>query len=153
MENPTNPAVEMEKQEIEKIEKMEKHEMELERKKVSMDALKELMLARSNMILNASSLAATILVITTFSEKILPTTPLIKILLIVLLAVIPISLIDYSIKLKNAMAQISHRLNLNPAGEKNFLRKIVDQSHNLYIGIITIVVFIIIVLIAVNWNK
>lgn len=124
---------------------MDVRERELEKIKMHLETLRQIIVARYNIIFTTSVLAAGILVIATFNREILPLSLCeTKILVIVLLSLIPISLIDYSLKLSNDANHIMKILGVKLENKKSFFRGLLDGSSYFYVGAITLCIIYIV---------
>lgn len=117
-------------------------EMELEKAKVHLETLRQIIWARYSIISTTSMLSAAILVIATFNPQLLALSLCAtKILVVILLALIPISLIDFSLRLnKDATHVMKH---IDPEWEKdkgNIVQRIWDASSYIYVMIITLLI-------------
>ena len=118
---------------------------EWEEAKIHLETLRLIIIARYNIIFTVSMLAAAILVITTFSPEVLSislTTK--KLLVIILLAIIPVSLIDYSLKLSRDANYVMKILDIPWQDKRVFLKKLLDGSSYLYVAIIALIVIFVI---------
>jgi len=84
------------------MDEKDKREMNLKRLEVFHQLLHDSVFERYKLLPQISALSATLLVVATFNEKLLPLTNCVRVLLIILLALIPISLIGYVWELKRA---------------------------------------------------
>lgn len=122
---------------------------DLEKKKIHLDTVKQLIFARYNTLPTIATVAAGILVIVTFNN-IITVTPFLKWLLVLLLIIIPISLFDFTLKLNRDLNYIidKHFIDeLKQLRPKNKIQDIVDGSNYIYIFLLTIIVLIIVFLI------
>jgi len=92
------------------MDKKDKREMNLKRLEIFHQSLRDAVLERYKLLPHISALSATLLVVATFNEKLLPLTGCVRILLIILLALIPISLIGYVLELKHAEEHSSENI-------------------------------------------
>lgn len=130
---------------------MNHDELKNEKIKMHMETLRQVIWCRYNIIFTTSPLVATILVIATFNPQLMPLSlHTIKILVIILLALIPISLVDYSLKLSRdansvlkALTEISG-LKIKLLNEKNWLQNAMDGSSYLYVVVISLFIMFII---------
>ena len=81
------------------------------------------------------------MVIATFNPEILSLSlHATKILVVILLSLIPISLIDYSLKLSRDGNYVVAALNIKWENKKVFSQKLLDGSSYFYVGVITIII-------------
>ena len=92
------------------MDEKDKREMNLKRLEIFHQSLRDAVLERYKLLPHISALSATLLVVATFNEKLLPLTGCVRILLIILLALIPISLIGYVLELKHAEEHSSENI-------------------------------------------
>ena len=130
---------------------MNKDELEIEKTKIYMETLRQIILSRYNIIFTTSTLAIAFLIIATFNPQIISlSVHTIKILVVILLALIPTSLIDYSLKLSKDANHVLTALNVTPPN-KNLFKKILDGSSYIYVGIMTLLIFFIIFSILISF--
>ena len=86
----------------EELTKEERRQMDLERLKVYHELLNTAVWERYKLLPQISALAATLLVVATFNERILPLTNCVRFLLIAFLVLIPVSIIGYLVALHQA---------------------------------------------------
>lgn len=124
---------------------MNQQELEFEATKMHMETLRQIIWARYSIISATSMLAAAILVIATFNPQLLSlslcTT---KVLVVILLALIPISLIDYSLKLSHDGNHVMMALKSTWKSKKGFFGKLWDGSSYIYVGIVTLLILFVI---------
>lgn len=84
------------------MDEKEKREMNLKRLEIFHQLLRNSVFERYKLLPQISALSATLLIVATFNEKLLPLTNYVRVLLIILLALIPISLIGYLWELERA---------------------------------------------------
>ena len=92
------------------MDKKDKREMNLKRLEIFHQSLRDAVLERYKLLPHISALSATLLVVATFNEKLLPLTSYVRILMIILLALIPVSLIGYIWELKRAEEHSSENI-------------------------------------------
>jgi len=85
--------------EQEELTKEERRQMKLERLKIYFGLLNTAVWERYKLLPQISALMATLLVIATFNENVLPLTSCVRFLIIIFLILIPISIIGYLITL------------------------------------------------------
>jgi len=125
-----------------------KQQEELERLKIHIDTLKSLLMQRVAILPIISSLSATVLIVATFNKELLPITNYIKLALIALLLLIPISLIialsEYYVAIKNTKEAIEKIVKINDFKETRW-QKIYNRIFILYpiIGVFILSVIII----------
>ena len=110
---------------------------------------------RMQILPSISALAATLLVVATFNEKLLPINSLVKFLLSLLLLLIPVSLFLYNKDLKKAQHNSIERIkdylgekDLDKIIERNYFDKIVGLFPDI---VIWVILFVIIALLVVIW--
>lgn len=131
----------------------EKREMNLKRLEVFHQLLYDSVFERYRLLPQVSALSATLLVVATFNEKLLPLTNCVRALLIILLTLIPISLIGYVWELKRAEEHSSENIKRLGNGQETM-----QQNRNLFTAylpwfvtaIISVVIILIIFLVANN---
>ena len=126
---------------------------EIEKTKFFLDKYWQLILERMKTIIFIAHLLIALLVITSFSEKIIPesTIPFLKILIVILFFLIPVMLVDYLLKLNEGLNELSKALNnKSNKSKKRLLVKLVDGSNYIYALITIIVVNIIISFVVQN---
>ena len=126
-------------------------QLKLERIKIHLQTLFSIINDRNKIIPLVASLSATILIVATFNEKLLPLDNFVKILITILLLVIPISLFDYAMKLRTGERSVAKRFGDLPKllDGKSCWAKFWANSIYLYI----IIVFIVIVsIVFVIWS-
>ncbi|MDO8676471.1 MAG: hypothetical protein Q7K16_02365 [Candidatus Azambacteria bacterium] len=120
---------------------MNSDELQIEKIKMHMETLRQIIWSRYNIIFMTSTLAAAILVVATFNPQLiclsLHTT---KILVVILLALIPITLIDYSLKLSRDANHVMVAINTKWENKKGLFQKIWDGSSYIYVGIISLLI-------------
>lgn len=110
---------------------------------------------RMQILPSVSALSATLLVIATFNEKLLPINPLVKFLLSLLLILIPVSLFFYNEDLKMAQRNSIKSMNdylgedINKTIERSFFEKLSGLFPDIAIWAI---LFVITALLCVIWN-
>jgi len=92
------------------MDEKEKKEMNLKRLGIFHQLLHDSVFERYKLLPQISALSATLLVVATFNEKLLPLTGCVRVLLIILFALIPISLIGYVWELKRAEEHSSENI-------------------------------------------
>jgi len=107
------------------MDEKEKREMNLKRLEVFHQLLHDSVFERYKLLPQISALSATLLVVATFNEKLLPLTSCVRVLLIILLALIPISLIGYAWELKRAEEHSSENIKKLGDGQET-----IQQSRN-----------------------
>lgn len=140
---------------------MDQDKSEIERIKMHMETLRQIIWGRYNIIFTTSPLVAAVLVIATFNPQLMPLSPYTtKILVIILLALIPISLVDYSLKLSRDANHVLTALNkingleIKLPNKKNLFQKIWDGSSYLYVAAISlIIIFIIFSILKTIWTN
>lgn len=133
------------------MDEKEKREMNLKRLEIFHQLLHDSVFERYKLLPQISALSATLLIVATFNEKLLPLTNYVRALLIVLLALIPISLIGFLCELERAEEHASE--NIKSIGDDIETKK---QSWNRFtaylprfvIVILTMVIILIILSIA-----
>jgi len=136
------------------MDEKDKREMNLKKLEVFHQLLHDSIFERYKLLPQISALSATLLVVATFNEKLLPLTDCVRILLIVLLALIPISLIGYVWELKRAEEHSSENIKRLGDGPET-----VQQKQNLFTAylpwfvtaIISVVIIFIVLAIANNF--
>ncbi|MFA7654186.1 MAG: hypothetical protein WCX97_04055 [Candidatus Magasanikbacteria bacterium] len=130
---------------------MTQDESKDEIKKMHLETLRQIIWGRYNIIFTTSPLVAAVLVIATFNPQLMPLSPnTTKILVIILLTLIPISLVDYSLKLSRDANHVLTALNkineleIKLPNKKNWFQKIWDGSSYLYVGAISLIIIFII---------
>lgn len=83
----------------------------LKRLEIYHQSLHDSVFERYKLLPQISALSATLLVVATFNEKLLPLTGCVRILLIILLALIPVSLVGYLWELECAEEDSSENIN------------------------------------------
>lgn len=129
----------------------EKREMNLKRLEIFHQLLHDSVFERYKLLPQISALSATLLVVATFNEKLLPLTNCVRILLIILLVLIPISLIGYLWELERAEEHAHKNIKLIRDEQET-----IDQKQNLITAylprfvviVISSVIFIIILSVA-----
>lgn len=123
--------------------------------KYFLDKCWELIFEKNKIIILVIQLIIALLVIASFNEKIIPISSVshIKFLIIFLLALTPIMLIDYTLKLSDGINSLEKALNTPNVSNKPLYKKILDGSNYLYTVIIIIVIDIIIGVIAQSLMK
>ena len=116
------------------------NEAEKERLKFFLDKYFQLILERDRLIIIVIQLLIALLVIASFSEKVIVNINFIKILIIILLFLIPIMLIDYVLKLNNGLTSFAKNLGDKSEENKNFFKKIVDGSNYIYVLVICAII-------------
>lgn len=120
---------------------MDKIELEIGRINLHLETLRQSIWKRYEIVATTSTLATAILVIATFNPQLISLSLYAtKILVAVLLAIIPISLIDYSIKLSQATNSALKALKALPEDKKNFFQTLWDGSSYLYVIVITLII-------------
>ncbi len=105
----------------------QEQQAKLEQTKIHFETLRQLMLARTQVIITCTSLIAAILIVATFGETFIQETETLKWTIIFLMNLIPISLFDYSFKLNKG--EISTLKEIDPAKLKTLQRSpIVEQA-------------------------
>ncbi len=135
------------------MDEKEKREMNLKRLEVFHQLLHDSVFERYKLLPQISALSATLLIVATFNEKLLPLTNYMRVLLIILLALIPVSLIGYIWELKRAEEHSSENIKRLGNGQET-----VQQSRNLFTAylpwfvttIISVVIIFIILSVANN---
>src|SRR3989344_8903758 len=129
---------------------------ELETLKIHFAFLNSLLTQRTAIVPTIASLSAMILVVATFNEKLLPLTEDIKIALVILLALIPISILFSIFEIHSAIETATEAINKitrgkEPFASKNWFGKIctILITHTpLFLGVVLslIIVWIILVI-------
>jgi len=109
------------------MDEKDKREMNLKRLEVFHQLLHDSVFERYKLLPQISALSATLLVVATFNEKLLPLTNYVRVLLIILLALIPISLIGYVWELKRAEEHSSENIKRLGDGQET-----IQQKQNLF---------------------
>ena len=110
------------------MDEKEKREMNLKRLEIFHNLLHDSVFERYKLLPQISALSATLLVVATFNnEKLLPLTSYIRVLLIILLALIPISLIGYIWELKCTEEHSSENIKRLGDGQET-----IQQNRNLF---------------------
>ena len=109
------------------MDEKDKREMNLKRLEVFHQLLHDSVFERYKLLPQISALSATLLVVATFNEKLLPLTNCVRVLLIILLALIPISLIGYVWELKRAEEHSSENIKRLGDGQET-----IQQKQNLF---------------------
>lgn len=136
------------------MDEKEKREMNLKRLEVFHQLLHDSVFERYKLLPQISALSATLLVVATFNEKLLPLTSCVRVLLIILLALIPISLIGYAWELKRAEEHSSENIKKLGDGQET-----IQQSRNSFTvylpwfvtAVISVVIIFIILSVANNF--
>ena len=122
----------------------------IEKNKFFSDKLFQLVLERDKAIIFLIQLIIALLVIASFSDKIISNIVFIKNLIAILLFLTPLMLIDYILKLNNGLNEFAKIFVDKSNYTKKWFRKLIDGSIYLYILIIIIIIDIIIGLIVSN---
>lgn len=109
------------------MDEKEKREMNLKRLELFHQLGYDSVFERYKLLPQISALSATLLVVATFNEKLLPLTSCVRVLLIILLALIPISLTGYLWELKRTEEHSSKNIKRLGDGQKT-----TQQSQNLF---------------------
>ena len=136
------------------MDEKEKKEMNLKRLGIFHQLLHDSVFERYKLLPQISALSATLLVVATFNEKLLPLTNCVRVLLIILLALIPVSLISYAWELKRAEEHSSENIKRIGSGQET-----TQQQRNTFtaylpwfiIMIISVVIIFIILVVANNF--
>lgn len=100
-----------------------KKQAELEILRINFAFLNSLLTQRTAIVPVIASLSATVLVVATFNEKLLPITEDIKVALIILLALIPISTLFSILEIHFAIGTATKAINKITGGKEPFLSK------------------------------
>ena len=136
------------------MDEKEKKEMNLKRLGIFHQLLHDSVFERYKLLPQISALSATLLVVATFNEKLLPLTNCVRVLLIILLALIPVSLISYVWELKRAEGHSPENIKRIGSGQET-----TQQQRNTFtaylpwfiIMIISVVIIFIILVVANNF--
>ena len=92
------------------MDEKEKREMNLKRLEIFHQLLHDSVFERYKLLPQISALSATLLVVATFNQELLPLTNCVRFLLIILLVLIPISLVGYLWELERAEKHASENI-------------------------------------------
>ncbi|MBU1289876.1 hypothetical protein KKG85_01380 [Patescibacteria group bacterium] len=115
-----------------------------------LDKYFQLILERDKAIIFLIQLIIALLVIASFSDKIISNIIPIKILIAILLFLTTLMLIDYLLKLNNGLNAYAKTLGDKSNDAKKWFRKLIDGSIYLYTSMIIIIIDVIIGLIILN---
>ncbi len=104
------------------MDEKDKREMDLKRLEVFHQLLHDSVFERYKLLPQISALSATLLVIATFNKKLIPITNCVRVLLIILLALIPVSLIGYIWELKRTEEHSSENIKRLRCGQETILQ-------------------------------
>lgn len=130
------------------MDEKEKREMRLKQLEIFHQLGYDAVFERYKLLPQISALSATLLVVATFNEKLLPLTNFIRVLLMILLALIPICLVGYAWVLKRVEEHALRNIERISEGQET-----IPQKQNLITAylpwfvtiVISVVIFIVIV--------
>lgn len=109
------------------MDERDKRDMNLKRLEVFHQLLHDSVFERYKLLPQISALSATLLVVATFNEKLLPLTNCVRVSLIILLILIPLSLTGYLWELKRAEEHSSENIKRLGDGQET-----IQQNRNLF---------------------
>ena len=109
------------------MDEKEKRELNLKRLEVFSHLLHDSVFERYKLLPQISALSATLLVVATFNESLVPLTNFVRVLLIILLTLIPVSLIGYIFEISRSEKHSSENIERLGNGQEP-----IQQNRNLY---------------------
>lgn len=121
-----------------------------------MDTFRQLVGMRSSLVAVVATLAAGLLVVATFNDRLIPLTELVRVSLIILLALIVVALWDVLLEIHRGTNKVIAKLGVQEKAKRlfaegDFLQKFQNISIYIYIPLMTIVIIFLIFSIIRNW--